>query len=141
MRGPLFLESQFNIIKKSILSKLINKCNQKQIKITTNKSYFLEVNKLFLKFIMKVSKNSWEILIKNNRHVKLYQIVKHTIIKLHIWNVILVHEQKDQWNINPKSDPSTNQNSVYNKDDNLKSLGKRWTFKKWNNWLVILKTI
>lgn len=141
MRGPLFLESQFNIIKKSILSKLINKCNQKQIKITTNKSYFLEVNKLFLKFIMKVSKNSWEILIKNNRHVKLYQIVKHTIIKLHIWNVILVHEQKDQWNINPKSDPSTNQNSVYDKDDNLKSLGKRWTFKKWNNWLVILKTI
>lgn len=141
MRGPLFLESQFNIIKKSILSKLINKCNQKQIKITMNKSYFLEVNKLFLKFIMKVSKNSWEILIKNNRHVKLYQIVKHTIIKLHIWNVILVHEQKDQWNINPKSDPSTNQNSVYDKDDNLKSLGKRWTFKKWNNWLVILKTI
>lgn len=141
MRGPLFLESQFNIIKKSILSKLINKYNQKQIKITTNKSYFLEVNKLFLKFIMKVSKNSWEILIKNNRHVKLYQIVKHTIIKLHIWNVILVHEQKDQWNINPKSDPSTNQNSVYDKDDNLKSLGKRWTFKKWNNWLVILKTI
>lgn len=43
--------------------------------------------------------------------------------------------------ISPKINLSTNQNSAYDKDGNLNSLGKRWTFKKWNNWLVTWKNI